>query len=166
MRNLEKIGLLKKGGASNKDYLKLRDSLNLINEKVNKSNPDDISYVFDGFSPITIRLVEMAIGRGWNVINNELNLLQGQSKFPENGKFPQLTKFGKSSFILIVFIGGITYAEIAAIRLLNKLKKDVKFVILTTHILNGKKLIDSFRLTFDQSLSIKDYQTQLKQIKT
>jgi len=105
------------------------------------------------------------MGRGWNVIANELNLIVGQSKFPENGKFPQLNKFGKNSFILLVFIGGITYAEIAAIRLLNKSKKDVKFVILTTHITNGRKVIDSFRLTFDQSLSIKDYQIQLKQLK-
>jgi hypothetical protein len=33
---------------------------------------------------------------------------------------------------LLYFIGGITYGEIAAIRFLNKLFKDKKFIIATT----------------------------------
>ncbi len=72
---------------------------------------------------------------------------------------------GKVTFILLVFIGGITYAEIAAIRHLNKTKKDLKFIILTTHITSGKRIIDSMRMPFDQSLTMKDYQSQLKSLK-
>lgn len=34
--------------------------------------------------------------------------------------------------IMIYYIGGITYGEIAAIRFLNKLFKDKKFIIATT----------------------------------
>jgi hypothetical protein len=38
----------------------------------------------------------------------------------------------KKKKILIYYIGGITYGEIAAIRFLNKLFKDKKFIIATT----------------------------------
>jgi hypothetical protein len=34
--------------------------------------------------------------------------------------------------ILVYYIGGITYGEIAAIRFLNKLFKNLKFIIATT----------------------------------
>jgi len=34
--------------------------------------------------------------------------------------------------IMVYYIGGITYGEIAAIRFLNKLFKDKKFIIATT----------------------------------
>jgi hypothetical protein len=33
---------------------------------------------------------------------------------------------------LVYYIGGVTYGEIAAIRFLNKLFKDKKFIIATT----------------------------------
>jgi hypothetical protein len=64
----------------------------------------------------------------------------------------------------VVFIGGITYAEIAAIRYLNKSMPNHKYIILTTHITNGKKLIDSLRVKFDVSLTQKEYFNQLKQL--
>jgi hypothetical protein len=34
--------------------------------------------------------------------------------------------------IMVYFIGGITYGEIAAIRFLNTINKDKKFIIATT----------------------------------
>ena len=44
---------------------------------------------------------------------------------------------------LIVFIGGCTYTEIAAIRFLSTYYENRDFLILTTNITNGNKLIDS-----------------------
>ena len=38
----------------------------------------------------------------------------------------------KKKKVLVYYIGGITYAEIAAIRFLNRLFKDKQFVIATT----------------------------------
>ena len=138
MKNLEKAKLIKKQTGSSKSYNNCKESLRLINENVSKSNPDDCSYVFDGFCPITIRLIEAAIGKGWNYILNDLKYIPGQFKFSETDK-QQIyipNKMGKVTFILLVFIGGITYAEIAAIRHLNKTKKDLKFIMLTTHTLS------------------------------
>ena len=43
---------------------------------------------------------------------------------------------------LIVFIGGITFLEVSAIRLLKKLDPTVEFVILTTNILKGDTIVD------------------------
>ena len=54
--------------------------------------------------------------------------------------------------MLIVFVGGVTYTEIAAIRVLNRLfnedhlkgrKKKIQFIILTTSILNSKKILEN-----------------------
>lgn len=39
---------------------------------------------------------------------------------------------GRKKRVLVYFIGGVTYGEIAAIRFLNKIFKDKKFIIATT----------------------------------
>ncbi len=44
---------------------------------------------------------------------------------------------------LIVFLGGCTYTEIAAIRFLASHYENRDFLILTTNITNGNRLIDS-----------------------
>lgn len=51
---------------------------------------------------------------------------------------------------LIVFIGGVTFLEISAIRLLKKLNPSIHFTILTTDIVKGndivKGLCDDYRM--------------------
>ena len=47
--------------------------------------------------------------------------------------------------ILVYFIGGVTYGEIAAIRFLNKLFKDKKFIVATTQIINGESCMEMMR---------------------
>ena len=51
----------------------------------------------------------------------------------------------KKKKILIYYVGGITYGEIAAIRFLNKIFKDKKFIIATTQIINGESCIEMLR---------------------
>ena len=93
-----------------------------------------------------------------------LKKLPGETEFPANEKEVYQPKT-KQNFILVVFIGGITYAEISAIRYLNsKRSTDHKFIILTTQILNGKTLINSLRVNFEQVLSYKEFQSQLRQM--
>ena len=43
---------------------------------------------------------------------------------------------------LVVFIGGITYLEVTAMRLLKKLDPSVNLVILTTNIIKGDMVIN------------------------
>jgi hypothetical protein len=45
----------------------------------------------------------------------------------------------------VYFIGGITYGEIAAIRFLNKIFEDKKFIIATTQIINGGSCVEMIR---------------------
>jgi len=47
----------------------------------------------------------------------------------------------KKKKILVYFIGGITYAEMAAIRFLQNLYPKYKFIIATTSIINGETAI-------------------------
>ena len=51
----------------------------------------------------------------------------------------------KKRKVLIYYIGGITYGEIAAIRFLNKLFSDRKFIIATTQIINGDTCVEMLR---------------------
>ena len=47
--------------------------------------------------------------------------------------------------ILVVYIGGITYGELSAIRYLNSKMKNKKIIILTTGMINYKKIFNSLR---------------------
>ena len=46
---------------------------------------------------------------------------------------------------MLVFIGGLTYSELGAIRFLSKILKNKKFIILTTNMINYKKIFNSLR---------------------
>jgi len=75
-----------------------------------------------GYSPITVKIIEKAVKGGWSKIINALDDLPGETYFPENEK-GIINPIGKN-FILLVFIGGITYSEIAGIRCLNNQLKN------------------------------------------
>lgn len=44
---------------------------------------------------------------------------------------------------LVYFLGGVTYAEIAALRFLQQEDHPTDYIIATTHIINGDSFIDS-----------------------
>jgi len=50
---------------------------------------------------------------------------------------------GPNKVVLVFFVGGVTYAEIAAIRLLNQMNENVDYVIATTKTINGDTLLSS-----------------------
>ena len=52
-----------------------------------------------------------------------------------------MTRSFKARKILVYYIGGITYAEIAAIRHLQNLNPQFKFIIATTCIINGESAL-------------------------
>jgi hypothetical protein len=45
--------------------------------------------------------------------------------------------------VLVVFIGGVTFAELAALRFLGR-QRHVTFVALTTKVITGSSLLESF----------------------
>lgn len=66
LNSLEKLGFLQSRaivttGANRTSYSNLRKTLRLIVDEVNEHDPDDISYVYSGYAPLSIRLVQCVI---------------------------------------------------------------------------------------------------------
>ena len=107
--------------------------------------PNDISYAYNGYAPMIVRLVEKATSQGgWNSMKDLLKRIPGESNFPSDETDIFSTSVDKQ-FILLVFIGGITYGELAAIRLLNKKNRNKKFIVLTTCMINSKTIFDTLK---------------------
>jgi hypothetical protein len=139
--NLEKMEILKPQD-SNNFYSDANKKLQLIFENVDVNEQNDISYTYNGYAPMIVRLVEKALSQGgWSSIRDILRKIPGETNFPSDENDMYSTSVDKQ-FILLVFVGGITYGELAAIRLLNKKKRNKKFVILTTGMINTKKIFD------------------------
>ena len=142
--NLEKIEILKQQD-NNNFYSDANKKLQLIFDNIDIIDPNDISYAYNGYAPIFLRLVEKAISQGgWNSIRDLLKKIPGETNFPSDETDIFTTSVDKQ-FILLVFIGGITYGELAAIRLLNKKNRNKKFIALTTGMINSKKIFDSLK---------------------
>ena len=128
--------------------------MNLVNEDgVNFMNPSDISYVYNGYSPISVKLVEMIlennglaslIAKGipklLGLTEDRLQVPAQEQKLfaaPQTGGIT-MGKAPKKKKILVYFLGGITFAEIAALRFLQNLNPKFKIIIATTSIINGE----------------------------
>ena len=136
--NLEKINVLKPQESSNY-YSDIEKKLKLIYEDVDLNEPNDISYSYSGYAPISVRLIEKAITKGWKNIEDVLYKLPGEYDFPK-----ERLEIGPKIY-LVVFIGGITYGELSAIRYLNETMKNRKIIVLTTSMINYKKIFNSLR---------------------
>jgi len=141
------------------DWGKVKNEFRLINEEVKVDVPEDIHYVFGGLAPISVRLLERFVEKkGFAANANLLNLLPGRQIAPHAKSEQEF--FGhtmRAKKVLVYFLGGVTYAEIAAIRFLNscdKFRDRVKFVIATTSIINGNKCINQMRTTQTNNLDL------------
>jgi hypothetical protein len=156
-KNLEELKILNKDGKS-KSYQILLEKLNLINFNVDINNPTDTSFVFGGFSPISIRLIENALKKGFAPIQKDiLKNISNDFSFPSD-ETQVINPVGDNNFILLVFIGGITYSEIEAIRFLNKSAEfsKYKFLIITTNVINAKSFFDEIKNDKIDITDIKD----------
>ncbi|XP_041347888.1 vacuolar protein sorting-associated protein 33A-like [Gigantopelta aegis] len=153
LMNLEKTGLLSQHG--NRTYAVIRKSLRLMVEDVNEQNPNDISYVYSGYAPLSVRLAQYLARPGWRSITEVLNLLPGP-KVEEIQQIPvglrkrrtsissSHSSTGEQKVTLVFFLGGVTYAEIAALRFLAQQDDGgTDYIIATTKIITGKSVIKS-----------------------
>ncbi|OIT26365.1 PREDICTED: vacuolar protein-sorting-associated protein 33 homolog [Nicotiana attenuata] len=159
LNNLEKSGLLKKQETKS-NWITIKRALQLIVEDIDTANPNDISYVFSGYAPLSIRLVQHAIRSGWRPIEEILKLLPGPHSDIKRGGFsssPSLDTLngslhgsdkvvdGRRSLVLVVFIGGVTSAEISALRFLSGQEgMAYDIIVATTNIINGSTLTETF----------------------
>ena len=143
LRNLEKVGVLKVLDSQN-FYNDANKKLQLIYGNVDLNIPNDTSYAYIGYAPIILRLIEKGVGQGgWGSIKDVLKKIPGDSNFPTDESDIVNNAAVDKQFILVVFIGGITYGELAGIRLLNKKNRNKKFIVITTGMINSKKIFES-----------------------
>jgi len=147
LNNLEKLGMLKRQEARSGPWPTLRRSLQLIVEDLNEARPNDIAYVFSGYAPLSVRLVQTALtDEGWHGLDDVLKLLPGPT-FQHTQALPEgvsASESRKSGVVLVVFVGGVTLAELAALRFLSLLDNSQReFVVLTTSVINGNTLLES-----------------------
>ena len=142
--NLEKVNALKSQEGSNY-FNDVEKKLQLIYEDVNLNEPNDISYSYSGYAPISIRLVEKAVTKGWKSIEDVLYKLPGGEYHYPKDESEIIKQSNDIKYFLLVFIGGMTYGELSAVRYLNKKFKNKKFLILTTGMINYKKIFNSLK---------------------
>ena len=188
LNNLEKMKMLKSYDSSNLFYYDINKRLKLIDDSVDLNNPNDAAYSFSGYCPILVRLIEKAISKGWNSIKDVLKKLSTDFEYPNDEQEILNNNDNKEKkYILLVFIGGITYGELASIRYLNNKLNDKKFIVLTTGMINSKKIFNSlrqgkykylakdemfynngnannFQLKLDEIMTFKDFDVQMDNI--
>ena len=198
LRDLETIGLIKERADAIgliKEKVNIKNMKNMIMEltypqilnKFGLINPDandpknkfkDCSYIFQGYCPIILKLIERAVEGKWGKFKDVITKIPGYTLFPENEleiEKPPLNEH-RVHTIFVVFIGGISYNEIAGIRFINRKLKlafdkikgrdknatRVQLIIVTTEILNKNKIFDSLGKDFKQSLSFYSLNKELE----
>jgi hypothetical protein len=111
-----------------------------VSEEYDLKHPKDLGYVFGGlYVPLVCRLISL-------LIRKELSPDEIVKLGPSVGETSWAQKPGDwdtlpQSF-LVYFVGGVTYAEIAAFQLLEKLT-GARILVAGTSIINGNSLIQS-----------------------
>ena len=182
LRDLEQIGWLKekvfltnifnlRKNITELTHIQLNEKLNLVNLNYDSKNIQDCSYVFGGYCPLSLRLIETALEGKWNKLNDTIKKIPGYLAYPQNEDV--ITNLEKdTNIILIVFVGGITFTEIEGIRYLNrklreeyinkKRDKKLQLVIITTGILNTKKIFENFGNIGKPSFTMKQFRDCIK----
>eukprot|EP01087_Luapelamoeba_hula_P012995 TRINITY_DN3682_c0_g1_i2.p1 TRINITY_DN3682_c0_g1~~TRINITY_DN3682_c0_g1_i2.p1 ORF type:complete len:607 (+),score=106.36 TRINITY_DN3682_c0_g1_i2:27-1823(+) len=152
LTNMEKLGLIKRQEGKGW-YQAVKKPLRLIVEDVNEAEPNDIAFVYSGYAPLSVRLIEMK--DQWRQMDEVMRMLPGPTvekdqDLPLPVREARGTAGARSKVTLVFFVGGITFTEIAALRYLNSIDETTDYIIATTKLLNGDGLISSLLSPFAQ----------------
>ncbi|KAK0617938.1 Sec1-like protein [Bombardia bombarda] len=152
------------------NYTYLRKQLRLIVDEVNEHDPNDIAYVYSGYAPLSIRLVQCILQkqylisitrgnggagngsgpgaggarRGGEDLTMRLNMRKGEDKAVKARALLSGGGAGEKKTVFVVFVGGITFTEIAALRFIAKKEEGRRnIVICTTSIISGNKMMEA-----------------------
>ncbi|KAJ6228029.1 vacuolar protein sorting-associated protein 33a [Anaeramoeba flamelloides] len=150
LNNLEKLGMIKKSeGRSKKSYTNWKKQLNLIDHEFTKNN--GIHSVHSGYAPISIKLIQALYENSKKDYNEFIQTYfqdsyglytQSSKNLNEDLQESEQQNRNEKDIVLVFFIGGVTYSEISALRLLNQSETlNVRFIVGTTDITNGDKII-------------------------
>ena len=179
-RNLEHLGWLKEKtyikNLIDTNYAQACEKLQLINMNFNDKKVEDCSFVMSGFCPISLKLIEKAVEGKWNKIQDIIRKMPGEVSFPlDESEIAKPVK--EVNTIFLVFVGGVTYTEIEGVRFLNRKFKEaydkstskkptrIQLIIVTTGILNTKKIFLNLGKEFKNDYSMKKFYEQTKNSK-
>ncbi|CAL1291242.1 unnamed protein product [Larinioides sclopetarius] len=115
-------------------------------QSIDLKNPTDMSYVFGGtYVPLVGRITEQIVVHGTlKNLEENMKLLPGSTlinyKADKETGYVIPTKDIASKTVFVYVLGGITFAEVAALRLLGQLH-GCKILIGTTSFISGKSLL-------------------------
>jgi len=142
LENLEGSGLLRQQQGKS-GWGSIKRQFNLFVE--DGLADQDVSYAYSGYAPLSVRLVQMTRSqpKGWIAVKDALSLLHGPAQELQQPAVREQDP-SKPAVVLVCFLGGITYGEIAALRRLSQLEEGRRrFLIVTTEFINPKKLFES-----------------------
>lgn len=160
LTSLEHGGLLKSGGGGGGDkpaWPALRRSLRLLADGGDPRSPVDAAYVYAGYAPATVRLVEAAGGApGWAGAGpadavralgggREVALRTDAAGRPTEEPLPRGGAPPGPRIVLVAFIGGATSAEVAALRwLAARPRATTRYLVATSAMLTGDDVVRAF----------------------
>lgn len=151
------------------NYAYLRKALRLIVEEVNEQDPNDVSYVYSGYAPLSVRLVQCVLQKqylfsiiktsnpmntsaahGWQGFDDALKSVRGETfnrvqKGEEQAVKARhmLSGAGGVKTVVVMFLGGISFTEIAALRFVAKREEGKRrLLICTTDVLSGDRMME------------------------
>lgn len=154
------------------NYTYLRKVLRLIVEEVNEQEPDDIAYVYSGYAPLSVRLVQCILQKqyllsltkaasagngissaahGWQGFEDVLKNVKGETfnrvqRGEDNAIKARhmLAGTGGRKTVVVMFLGGITFTEIAALRFVAKQEEGRRRILIcTTDIIGGNGVMEA-----------------------
>lgn len=175
---------LANGGNGSTDYGAVRKSLKLWSDDVDEQEPTGISYVFSGYAPLSVRLVQAVVQKsflaglaasrnaaaaattpgsngngkqtspqasGWKGFEDILARIKGatvdevQRGADVGASAAKLTLRGSApgpKTTVVFFLGGVTFAEVAALRFVGKgLGQGRRIVVATTGVVGGDGVV-------------------------
>lgn len=182
LHNLDKAGLFRRkaettagismiaalSSDASSTFAALRKHLHLIIDDVDPVRPRDVAYVSSGYAPLSVRLVE---AKAWSpqllanlpgpaldyrLADFDPKVLVDHFKQSSPDLYQPPPPDGASAPkrpLVVYFVGGVTYAEIAAFRFLSKQPNfPYTIIVATTAIINGSTFIKSLVFEIDNRL--------------
>ena len=186
LSNLEKLGLLVPreshrgylnpiagaAGQTATDWNAVRKGLRLWIDDVQEADPNDVAYVFSGYAPLSVRLVQCIVqksylhslvdtrqasdvpaGTGWKGFEDALSRIRGATvDVTQKGSDADAAHVRKTlrgskegpKVSIVFFLGGVTYAEIAALRFISQQLEESsgrRLLIGTTSMISGDRAV-------------------------
>ena len=134
----EASGVMAELMSSGTKWPKIREEFKLISADAQN---DELAEAYSGYIPLSVRLVQL-LNSSWKSNADKLSLLRGPAV--EIAQECPIASAGlaNATIVAVVFIGGVTYGEIAALRKLSLLEGGRrKFLIIATSITSYSRII-------------------------